>query len=240
VSGDGTTLYIAEENGQRIRASGLTTGVITTYAGEAAAEGGGVRLRLQPPFPTPTPTPAAGTGSNTGTYLGVAAASANIGGVTHLFTLPNGDLVASAGSRCTFVGIDATTSITYSLAGSGTCVGSGGSISSGVASASTPFGSARSGAVWTAGGAVFLATHGDHRVRLHNLTTGLVETWVNAGGTAGSAGDGGAASSAQLNMPEGLAVWAGGLVIADRFNHRLARGEMRGAGGGGVGWGSWA
>jgi hypothetical protein len=48
-----------------------------------------------------------------------------------------------------------------------------------------------------------------------------VETWVNSAGTAGSSGDGGAAVSARLNLPEGLVVWGGRLVICDRSNHRL-------------------
>jgi hypothetical protein len=48
-----------------------------------------------------------------------------------------------------------------------------------------------------------------------------VETWVNSAGTSGSSGDGGAAVSALLNVPEGVAVWGGRLVICDRSNHRL-------------------
>jgi hypothetical protein len=44
---------------------------------------------------------------------------------------------------------------------------------------------------------------------------------VNSAGTSGSSGDGGAAVSAQLNWPEGLAVWGGRLVICDRYNNRL-------------------
>jgi hypothetical protein len=48
-----------------------------------------------------------------------------------------------------------------------------------------------------------------------------VETWVNSAGTSGSSGDGGAAVSARLNLPEGIAVWGGRLVICDRSNHRL-------------------
>jgi hypothetical protein len=48
-----------------------------------------------------------------------------------------------------------------------------------------------------------------------------VATWVNSAGTSGSSGDGGAAVSARLNLPEGIAVWGGRLVICDRLNHRL-------------------
>jgi hypothetical protein len=56
-----------------------------------------------------------------------------------------------------------------------------------------------------------------------SLPAGLVDTWVNTAGTAGSTGDGGAATSAQLSEPEGLLIHPGGglLLIMDRASHKI-------------------
>ena len=50
-----------------------------------------------------------------------------------------------------------------------------------------------------------------------------------AGTTAGFSGDGGAATSAQLNLPTGVAFdSAGNLFIADRLNHRIRKVDTSG------------
>jgi hypothetical protein len=140
---NGSLLYVAEEVGRRVRLVDLATGVITTYAG---------------------------TGSSTGSFLGVAATSANLGSLAQLLLLPNGDLLMSTG-RCVLVGVDATTQVTYALAGTGTCLTSGQAAASGVAANTTAFGGPRFTTLWGADG-VFVGTNGDNRVRLVNLTTG--------------------------------------------------------------------
>jgi hypothetical protein len=141
--GNGTSLFIAEHLGRRVRRVDLTTGVLTTYAG---------------------------TGSSTGTYAGVAATSANLGQAAQPLLLPNGDFAVGSFDRCIVVGVEAATNITYVVAGTGTCLSAGAAASSGVAANATAFGSVRSGAAWRDG--VFVSTQGDHRVRLVNLTTG--------------------------------------------------------------------
>jgi hypothetical protein len=128
-----------------------------------------------------------GNGLNTGSYLGVAATTAGLGGVTQLFMLPNGHLVLPSGARCTFVGVHPSTRVTYALAGNGTCLAAGNVALSNVAAASTAFGPARSGCAWGSN-AAFLITHPDFRVRSVSLTTGLTEVWVNSGGTPGAWG----------------------------------------------------
>jgi hypothetical protein len=215
---NGTSLLIAEYAGARVRSVDLATGVITTLAG---------------------------TGSGTGAYLGVAATSANLGGLTSIVLLPGGDLAVAARDRCAVVGINAATTITYAIAGTGTCLGAGAAASSGVAANGTAFGGLRFATLLGEDG-LFVSTETEHRVRLVNLTTGawlgveggwlivhaldppppaaahsagMVSTWVNAAGTAGSAGDGGAALSATLSLPEGLLVVGGVLLIAERSGH---------------------
>jgi hypothetical protein len=64
----------------------------------------------------------------------------------------------------------------YVVAGTGTCLGAGGTASSGVASNGTAFGLCRALAVWGSDG-LFISSTNDHRVRLHNLTTGAYGRW---------------------------------------------------------------
>ncbi len=71
-----------------------------------------------------------------------------------------------------------------------------------------------------ASGNLFIADVGNNRVR-EVLSSGMIIT-VAGTGTAGYNGDGGPASSAELNFPNGVAVDASGdLFIADRENERV-------------------
>ena len=81
--------------------------------------------------------------------------------------------------------------------------------------------------VWVdAGGTLYIADSSNHRIR-RVTTGGTISTVAGSGGpgfTGGFAGDGGAATSAQLNRPTGLVVDAGGnIFIADSSNHRIRR-----------------
>ena len=69
-------------------------------------------------------------------------------------------------------------------------------------------------------GAVYIADTGNHRV-LKAETDGTITT-VAGTGTAGSSGDGGLATAAQLRWPTGIAVAGDGTVyIADTNSHRV-------------------
>jgi hypothetical protein len=71
----------------------------------------------------------------------------------------------------------------------------------------------------TPDGGFVLADNSDHRVRRVS-PSGTITTV--AGSTQGFSGDGGPAGAAQLNGPHAVAVTAeGGLLITDRFNHRV-------------------
>jgi hypothetical protein len=52
---------------------------------------------------------------------------------------------------------------------------------------------------------------------------GLVDTWVNAAGTAGSTGDGGAATSARMNQPNGMVVYQGALLLVAETGAHVIR-----------------
>jgi DNA-binding beta-propeller fold protein YncE len=69
-----------------------------------------------------------------------------------------------------------------------------------------------------AGGNLFIADAGNNRIREVIQATGNIVT-VAGTGSAGYSGDGGLATSAQLNSPDGVAVDASGdLFIADTGN----------------------
>jgi sugar lactone lactonase YvrE len=79
-----------------------------------------------------------------------------------------------------------------------------------------------------ASGNVYIADTGNNRVRRVDHVTGNITT-VAGNGTAGLAGDGRAATSAELNFPFGLAVdGAGYLYIADVLNERIRVVDTRG------------
>jgi len=71
-------------------------------------------------------------------------------------------------------------------------------------------------------GNLFIAEYGNNRVR-KVTPDGIIRT-VAGNGTLGFSGDGGPATSAQLNYPAGIAVdAAGNLFIADGSNHRIRK-----------------
>jgi len=73
-----------------------------------------------------------------------------------------------------------------------------------------------------AAGNIYIASYADHRIRKVS-TTGVIST-IAGTGTAGSAGDGGQATSAQLNLPVSVTLDpAGNLYISERGNHKIRR-----------------
>ena len=75
-----------------------------------------------------------------------------------------------------------------------------------------------SGVALDAAGNIYLADTNNNRVRMINAQTGVISTFAGTG-TSGYSGDGGAATSANLSQPMGLAFDAqGNLYIADEGN----------------------
>ncbi len=72
-------------------------------------------------------------------------------------------------------------------------------------------------------GNIYLADAYNERIRKVTASTGAIST-VAGNGTQGYSGDGGAATSAELNQPEGIAVdSSGNIYIADLYNNRIRK-----------------
>ena len=79
-----------------------------------------------------------------------------------------------------------------------------------------------SGVAVDAVGNIYIADQNNQRIRKVN-SNGIIST-VAGNGTQGFSGDGGAATSAQLNSPSGVTVdAAGNIYIADQFNNRIRK-----------------
>jgi len=79
-----------------------------------------------------------------------------------------------------------------------------------------------SGVAVDEGGNLLVADSSNHRIRRISLS-GIISTTAGTG-AARSGGDGGPASAAQLNQPEGLALdRSGALLVAERNGHRVRR-----------------
>ena len=151
----------------------------------------------------------AGNGSN---YLG-----GDGGPATSALLQPQTVAVDAAGNLYIADNVDsvvrkvtASTGVIATVAGTGTAgySGDGGAATS--ARLNQPYGVALDGS-----GNLYIADSSNHRVRKVTASTGVITTFAGTG-TAGYSGDGGAATSAQLSLPQGVAVDASGnLYIAD-------------------------
>jgi len=73
-------------------------------------------------------------------------------------------------------------------------------------------------------GNVYFSDRNNHRVRFIN-TSGIITT-IAGNGVPGFSGDGGPATAAQLNHPEGITFGAGGLLVSDNENNRIRKIEI--------------
>ena len=105
--------------------------------------------------------------------------------------------------------------IIETVAGGGSSLGDGGAATAALLNG--PYGVALDRA-----GNLYIAEWHNHRIRKVD-SDGNIST-VAGTGTAGFSGDSGAATSAQLNLPSGVALdGSGNLYIADRSNHRIRK-----------------
>ncbi|MCX6594231.1 MAG: putative Ig domain-containing protein [Acidobacteria bacterium] len=166
--------------------------------------------------PVGVTTRIAGTGISADGPLNVAATSTTIATPRGVAVDAAGDVYVAAGARV--LKISASTGLLTAYAGTGTMGNSG---DGGPALAAT-FGRIM-GLAADSSGNLYLTDEVFHRVR--RITPGGTVQAVAGTGSSGFSGDGGPATSAELNWPRGVAVDAatGDILIADTFNHRIRR-----------------
>jgi sugar lactone lactonase YvrE len=189
-------LFIVHALANRIRRVDATTGIITTVAGSGPN--------------------GLGTGSFSGD--GGPATGATLNAPLAVAVDAEGNLFISDSSNHRIRGVDASTGIITTVAGTGF---------QGFSGDGSPATEARllfpDGVVVDGAGNLFLADRRNDRIRRVEATTDIIET-VAGTGQEDFSGDGGLAAEANLWEPKGVAVDAeGNLFIADRSNGRIRR-----------------
>ncbi len=247
VATDGAgNLYIADWQNNRIRKVDVVTGVITTVAGNGTAGFSGdgaaaTSAMLKGPtgvvvdtagnlyiadqannrvrkvdVGTGVITTIAGNGTAGFSGDGAVATSAAMYSPTDLAFDGAGNLYIAYNANNRIRKVAAGTGIITTVAGNGTAgfSGNGGAATS--AALNQPAGIVIDGA-----GNLYIADVANNRIRKVATGTGIITTYAG-NGTAGFAGDGGAATSAQFSTPARVTLdKAGNLFVADQGNNRV-------------------
>jgi sugar lactone lactonase YvrE len=161
-------------------------------------------------------TTIAGTGVPGYSRDGGAATSARLYSPTDVTFDSNGNLVIADYGTDRIRRVDAVTGIIATIAGTGIPGFSGDGQLATRARLLHP-----AGVAFDAAGNLAIADFYNQRIRRVDAVTGIITT-IAGTGVYGYSGDGGAATSAQLYFPSGVAFdAAGNLAIADENNHRI-------------------
>ena len=245
VDGSGN-IYIADVVNNRIRMVTASTGIITTVAGNGtlgSSGDGGAATSAELLDPTGVAldgsgnlyiadrandrirkvtastgiiTTVAGNGTQGYSGDGGAATSAELSGPFAVTVDASGNIYIADEYNQRIRKVTVSTGIITTVAGNGTQGYSG----DGGAATSAELSNVLSVAV-DASGNIYFADTNNNRIREVAVSTGMISTLVGSG-TGGYSGDGGAATSAELNQPVGVFVdGSGNLYIADYANGRI-------------------
>ncbi len=193
-------IYIADNGNNRVRMIDVSTGIISTVAGSASSGSGGDGGAAT----------AAQLGASFGPNPGVVGVTVDGAGNYYI-----GD-----GSNNKVRRVDGSTGIITTVAGTGT---SGSTGDGGQATAALLSGP-RGVVVNNAGTLLYIADANNNRIRVVDLTTGIINNFAGAGGGGTFSGDGAAATLARLNSPRGVFLDpAGNLYITDMSNQRVRK-----------------
>ena len=234
VDGSGN-LYIADVNNNRIRKVD-SSGNISTVAGTGTSGfsgDGGAATAAQLTLPGSVVLDALGNlyladGSNnrirkvdSDGNISTVAGREQLNGPTGVAPDGSGNLYIADSNNHRIHKVDSA-GVISTVAGSGTAGFSGDGGAATAARLSTPVDVALDGA-----GNLYIADLSNSRIRKVD-SAGVIST-VAGSGTAGFSGDGGAATAAQLNRPNGVALdGAGNLYISDGSNHRIRKVDSAG------------
>lgn len=160
----------------------------------------------------------AGTGVSGYTGNGGAATNAKLANPADVCVDTNGNVYIAEYSNHCIRKINSSTGFISTIAGTGTAGYSGDGGLAINAKLNVPRG------VFTdKSGNVYIAEEGNHTIRKVTFSTGIITTIVGTN-SAGYSGDGGIATNAKLNTPEGVATDdSGNVYIADRYNNRIRK-----------------
>ena len=238
-------LYIADTDAQRVRKVNSSTGIITTVAGTGAPGSGGdggpaTAATLNYPVgvavdsggnlyiteffgqrvrkvssATGLISTYAGNGTQAFGGDGGAATAASLDSPWGVSVDPVGNLYIADSGNNRIRKVTAATGVISTIAGSS----SGFSGDGGLATAATL---AEPTDVSVGGdGNFYIVDFGNNRIRKIIASSGIIST-VAGNGSAAFGGDGGQATSAQINQPYGVAADpAGNIYIADSYSHRI-------------------
>ncbi len=139
--------------------------------------------------------------------------------LTHLSFLYLGNFyITDTTSHCVRK-VTVSSGIITTLAGTGTLSYSGDNGPATSATLNYPY-----GITVDTSGNVYIADRYNHRIRKVTVATGIITTIAGNGGTGSFSGDGGAATSANLNLPHGVFIDATGtMYISDSANNRIRK-----------------
>lgn len=239
-------LFIADSGNARIRKVS-TAGVITTVAGNGFAGysgDGNAATSASLRYPTGVALDTAGNlyivdesnnnvrkvtaaglistvaGNNLSGFAGdgVAATSAYLSSPRAIAVDGAGNIYVAEANASRVRKVTVASGIITTVAGNGASGFSGDGSAATSSSLASPGGVAVDGA-----GNIYLSDTSNQRIRKVSATSGIITTMAG-NGTPGLAGDGGAATSASLHFPAGVAVDSAGRVyVADSANRRIRK-----------------